>query len=350
MWKDKGVGKMEVSQGSLGVRTRARSLALEKEKASKFSSLDHTTTSSSSKASESTQAPPLESEPHYMELRSRRLEKVARCEKEKEHDPAEDHDVAQASAKNSSSSRPSPFLSPSPVELDMLDEESSRMRRQNSSNSRPDFSLLASAAATAGSDAISHIRLPPPAQSSVKGSSFSTPAARTASSTQSLGHSSASIPQKRSMGMLTRNQRQELACSLANQEAMEVDTEMVLSEAARPSGNNQREMEVEPCFGESPTIAGPSSKDRRTRECTPDSFIRDVEAAPGSTSRTRRSSQVRSISAPPLGRSSEAPSSREIEAFFSSAEQQERRRFIERYNFDPLTERPLRGRYEWLDV
>mgnify|MGYP006962898444 FL=1 len=72
-----------------------------------------------------------------------------------------------------------------------------------------------------------------------------------------------------------------------------------------------------------------------TRESTPDSYIRSMEA-PGSTSRSRHphrgvvGGQSRSLSAPPFDRAHEAPSSSEIEAFFQGAEQQERRKFIKR--------------------
>ncbi|CAA7045805.1 unnamed protein product [Microthlaspi erraticum] len=55
-----------------------------------------------------------------------------------------------------------------------------------------------------------------------------------------------------------------------------------------------------------------------------------------------------------LRRDSEAiqsiPSSREIEDFFAFAEQQQQRLFIEKYNFDIVSENPLPGRYEWVKV
>ncbi|ESQ37123.1 hypothetical protein EUTSA_v10002666mg [Eutrema salsugineum] len=55
-----------------------------------------------------------------------------------------------------------------------------------------------------------------------------------------------------------------------------------------------------------------------------------------------------------LRRDSEAirsvPSSSEIESFFAFAEQQQQRFFIEKYNFDIVSENPLPGRYDWVKV
>ncbi|VVB04348.1 unnamed protein product [Arabis nemorensis] len=40
----------------------------------------------------------------------------------------------------------------------------------------------------------------------------------------------------------------------------------------------------------------------------------------------------------------------EIEDFFAYAEQQQQRNFIEKYNFDTVSDNPLPGRYEWVKV
>ncbi|KAH7415051.1 hypothetical protein KP509_14G025100 [Ceratopteris richardii] len=40
----------------------------------------------------------------------------------------------------------------------------------------------------------------------------------------------------------------------------------------------------------------------------------------------------------------------EIEDFFSQAERELQRNFIKRYNFDPMNDTPLPGRYEWVQV
>lgn len=346
MRKGKGVGKMavrEVSQGSLGVRTRARALALEKD-----SKLSHTSSESES-LMQPHQSECNESRDTYMELRSRRLEKVARCSIGREEDVTQAARAIQRPLRECS--MPSEFSN-----SDVSGGESSRLRLPNTSRSRHGLCRLAS---TVGSDASHTRRAQVSLQSSLKGSVSTGVIPRRVTPTAS-GQSrsnSVSIPQRRP-GILTRNQRQELA-NATSQEGLGADTDIGFPRGAGTS-RNERNIEVEAFFGESPMIAGPSKDSRgsheggsrrRTRECTPDSYIRDVET-PGSTSRTRRSGLVhgRSLSAPPFGRANNAPSPSEIEAFFEGAEERERRRFIERYNFDPMNERPLRGRYEWFSM
>ncbi|KAI5061197.1 hypothetical protein GOP47_0023702 [Adiantum capillus-veneris] len=258
MRKGKGVGKMAVIEEALGVRTRARALALQRD---------------SKQDGNVGLQPPTD----YMELRSRRFEK------------------ASARVGEESPSQPHKEL----------------FQKHLSSSKDESFKLHGSPRASKQHDARGVSRKP--------------------------------------VGILTRHQRQALA-QLAGPDNMEVEAQVEHSRRADLDFN----AEVEQFFGESPMVAGPSSKDRhrrRTRESTPDSYAWSMEA-PGSTSRTRRArrSQGRSLSAPPFNRANEAPSTSEIEAFFQGAEQQERRRFIERYNFDPANERPLRGRYEWTNT
>ncbi|XP_078440633.1 cyclin-dependent kinase inhibitor family protein isoform X2 [Wolffia australiana] len=40
--------------------------------------------------------------------------------------------------------------------------------------------------------------------------------------------------------------------------------------------------------------------------------------------------------------------SRELETFFTSAEQIQQKILLDRYNFDPVNDRPLPGRYDWV--
>lgn len=90
-------------------------------------------------------------------------------------------------------------------------------------------------------------------------------------------------------------------------------------------------------------------RDRSTRESTPCSLIRDSSAntPPGLTTRQQSSctahrtqmSILRSI-----------PTSDEMEEFFAYAEQRQQRSFIEKYNFDIVKDRPLPGRFEWVQV
>lgn len=44
------------------------------------------------------------------------------------------------------------------------------------------------------------------------------------------------------------------------------------------------------------------------------------------------------------------PSAHEIEEFFTFAEQQQQRLFMDKYNFDVANDLPLSGRYEWIRV
>ncbi|XP_060180383.1 cyclin-dependent kinase inhibitor 4-like [Lycium barbarum] len=105
-----------------------------------------------------------------------------------------------------------------------------------------------------------------------------------------------------------------------------------------------QEMENEnSCFGEN--LLEFEGGKRTTRESTPCSLIRDLET-PGSSTRPRR------INANEVPNSVRAniPTAHEMDEFFTRAEEQQRRKFIEKYNFDPVKEEPLPGRYEWVKV
>eukprot|EP00250_Pteridium_aquilinum_P031280 c43350_g1_i1 orf=346-1362(-) len=334
MRKGKGVGKMAVIEEALGVRTRARALALQRDSKHVAS---HTSTSSESvKQLEPctslechTPLLPLQeanvsAQTNYMELRSRRFEKVSRCPFTREGQGAPNVTLQGNTVLRKSLSKCS-----------NSDDESSKVHI---------LPLVGFACPEASiRDGVSRqVSL----QSSAVDAGGVIPRRVTPTASTS---NSVSMSARQPLGILTRHQRQALA-SLASREDMDVEAEANLSKQVNADTN----AEVEQFFGESPMIAGPSNKDRhrrRTRESTPDSYAWSMEA-PGSTSRTRRAgrSQGRSLSAPPFNRANEAPSTSEIEAFFQGAEQQERRRFIERYNFDPVSERPLRGRYEWTSM
>ncbi|KAI3990833.1 hypothetical protein MKX01_011741 [Papaver californicum] len=114
--------------------------------------------------------------------------------------------------------------------------------------------------------------------------------------------------------------------------------------------SNNEESKDEASFGEN--FLEIEERDRGTRESTPCSLIRNSEilSTPGSTTRTTNStSRNRSIQNSMRGN---IPTTHEVEEFFAVAEQQQQRAFIERYNFDPVNDSPLPGRYEWerLDV
>ncbi|KAK4742961.1 hypothetical protein SAY87_000962 [Trapa incisa] len=96
-------------------------------------------------------------------------------------------------------------------------------------------------------------------------------------------------------------------------------------------------------FGENiPEFEG---RDRGTRESTPCSLVRDpdVITTPGSSTRpsvaaNRRASEIEHR---------HFPTSQEMDEFFSNAEEQQQRSFIKKYNYDPVNDKPLPGRYEW---
>lgn len=39
-----------------------------------------------------------------------------------------------------------------------------------------------------------------------------------------------------------------------------------------------------------------------------------------------------------------------MDRFFSGAEEEQQKQFIDKYNFDPVNEQPLPGRFEWEKV
>lgn len=87
-------------------------------------------------------------------------------------------------------------------------------------------------------------------------------------------------------------------------------------------------------------------RERSTRESTPCSLIRDLYdiCTPGSTmdleaSRISQNSITKSM-----------PFAQEIEEFFAHHDQEQQKRFADKYNFDIVNEKPLGGRYEWVQV
>nr|XP_043634449.1 cyclin-dependent kinase inhibitor 4-like isoform X2 [Erigeron canadensis] len=91
-------------------------------------------------------------------------------------------------------------------------------------------------------------------------------------------------------------------------------------------------------------------KERSARETTPCNLIRspDTITTPGSSSKRTYSTNVNhhvQNSAP-----SRIPATVEMEEFFTEPEKQQQQLFIEKYNFDPVKEKPLPGRFEWVKV
>ncbi|KAK4778225.1 hypothetical protein SAY87_018412 [Trapa incisa] len=110
-----------------------------------------------------------------------------------------------------------------------------------------------------------------------------------------------------------------------------------------PDGENKGCSKFEASFGEN--IPEFDCRDRGTRESTPCSLIRDPDVirTPGSSTRPsvgdyRRASGIENR---------HIPTSQEMDEFFANAEEEQRRSFIKKYNYDPVNDKPLPGRFEW---
>ncbi|XP_039137792.1 LOW QUALITY PROTEIN: cyclin-dependent kinase inhibitor 5-like [Dioscorea cayenensis subsp. rotundata] len=108
------------------------------------------------------------------------------------------------------------------------------------------------------------------------------------------------------------------------------------------------EANVEVSFGDN--VFDAEARDRTVRETTPCSMIRNSESirTPGST--TRPTNSTASSRRMKVGCTQTSPTSHEMEEFFSGAEQMQQRMFAEKYNFDPVNDIPLPGRYEWVKL
>ncbi|XP_062206209.1 cyclin-dependent kinase inhibitor 4-like [Phragmites australis] len=105
--------------------------------------------------------------------------------------------------------------------------------------------------------------------------------------------------------------------------------------------------ETEASFGEN--VLELEAMDRSTRETTPCSLIRDSEtiSTPGSTTRPSHSNSHHRVQAP-VRRT--IPSSAQMDEFFAAEERRQQQAFIDKYNFDPVNDCPLPGRYEWVKL
>ncbi|RCV42552.1 hypothetical protein SEVIR_9G225100v4 [Setaria viridis] len=102
--------------------------------------------------------------------------------------------------------------------------------------------------------------------------------------------------------------------------------------------------EAEASFGEN--MLELDGMERSTRETTPCSLINsETISTPGSTTRPSHSSHRR-VQAPVRTISI----SKELNEFFGAAERRQQQAFIDKYNFDPVNDCPLPGRYEWVKL
>ncbi|CAL4912474.1 unnamed protein product [Urochloa decumbens] len=107
------------------------------------------------------------------------------------------------------------------------------------------------------------------------------------------------------------------------------------------------EDDFEASFGEN--VLDFDAMERSTRETTPCSLIRssDMISTPGSTTKSKTSNSMTSRHRMEAPICRFIPSSLEMEEFFAEAEQRGQNAFREKYNFCPVNDCPLPGRYEW---
>lgn len=104
----------------------------------------------------------------------------------------------------------------------------------------------------------------------------------------------------------------------------------------------------EASFGEN--VLEIEGRERSTRETTPCNLIRDPETIRTPGSSTKRSYSEDGNYRVEISAARHIPSTIEMDEIFTEPEKQQQRLFIDKYNFDPVNEKPLPGRYEWVKV
>lgn len=112
--------------------------------------------------------------------------------------------------------------------------------------------------------------------------------------------------------------------------------------------NNSGGGGVEASFGEN--CLEFDGRERTTRESTPCSLIRDPDniQTPGSSTRPNNASEANG--GVPNSARRNIPATHEMNDFFAGPEEKQQKQFIEKYNFDPVNDKPLPGRYEWVKL
>ncbi|KAK7356480.1 hypothetical protein VNO80_15753 [Phaseolus coccineus] len=127
--------------------------------------------------------------------------------------------------------------------------------------------------------------------------------------------------------------------------ALEHDAALTARSHKEESALHENAEVQEASFGEN--VLDFEGRERSTRESTPCSLMRDPDTVrtPGSTTRPTCSTETNRRTEHAARR--QIPTSREMDEFFAEVEEAQQRKFIEKYNFDPVNEKPLPGRYEW---
>ncbi|CAF2096081.1 unnamed protein product [Brassica napus] len=94
------------------------------------------------------------------------------------------------------------------------------------------------------------------------------------------------------------------------------------------------------------------SLNRSTRESTPCTLNRDAEinTSLGSSTKLDNCISDNSDQIEDNLSGSHRPTTPDMDRFFSGAEEEQQKQFIDKYNFDPVNEQPLPGRFEWEKV
>ncbi|WVZ59265.1 hypothetical protein U9M48_009433 [Paspalum notatum var. saurae] len=118
--------------------------------------------------------------------------------------------------------------------------------------------------------------------------------------------------------------------------------------AAAAAAPEEAEAEAEASFGEN--MLELEAMERSARETTPCSLINsETISTPGSTTKPSRSSHRR-VQAPVQTPVCIIPSTRELNEFFAAEQRRQQQAFIDKYNFDPVNDCPLPGRFEWVKL
>ncbi|XP_041000070.1 cyclin-dependent kinase inhibitor 5-like isoform X1 [Juglans microcarpa x Juglans regia] len=117
----------------------------------------------------------------------------------------------------------------------------------------------------------------------------------------------------------------------------------------KSSKNNNGDLGLEEAsFGEN--VLEFEGRERSTRESTPCSLIRDPDTIRTPCSTTRPSGPTKTNGRTQNITVRHIPTTQEMDDFFAASVEEQRRQFIEKYNFDPVNDKPLPGRYEWVKL
>ncbi|CAK7328467.1 unnamed protein product [Dovyalis caffra] len=84
-----------------------------------------------------------------------------------------------------------------------------------------------------------------------------------------------------------------------------------------------------------------------TRESTPCNLTRGAEETRTPSSTTKPANPTEGSRRLHNSMRRHIPTAREMDEFFGPAEEEQLKQFTEKYNFDPVSEKPLPGRYKW---